>query len=149
MSLEQRVQKDIIAAMKNKEKGKLRGLRAIKAAILEAKTDGSGKAIDEEREIQILQKLIKSRQESLDIYVEQNREDLAEKERVEIQAIEAYLPEQLSEEEIATNVDKIIADLNAESMKDMGKVMGKANSLMQGKVDGKTLAAIVKEKLMG
>ncbi len=147
MTLEERIQKDMVAAMKAKNKELLGGLRAIKAAILLAKTDGSGKEIDEKREIEILQRLVKQRQESLLIYEEQNREDLAAIERAEIEAIQVYLPEALSEDEVRANVEKIIAELNADGMKDMGKVMGKANAMMQGRVDGKMLADIVKSQL--
>lgn len=147
MTLEERIQKDMVAAMKAKNKELLGGLRAIKAAILLAKTDGSGKEIDEKREIEILQRLVKQRQESLLIYEEQNREDLAAIERAEIEAIQVYLPEALSEDEVRANVEKIIAELNADGMKDMGKVMGKANTMMQGRVDGKMLADIVKSQL--
>lgn len=148
MTLEERVQKDMIKAMKAKDKNALSGLRAIKSAILLAKTDGSGREIDDKLEIAILQKLIKQRQESLDIYEEQNREDLAQIERDEIKVIEVYLPEQLSEEQVTEIVMRIIDEVGATSMKDMGKVMGKANAEIQGQVDGKTLAGIVKSKLL-
>ncbi len=148
MTLERRVQKDMIEAMKSKDKDKLRGLRAIKSAIQLAKTDGSGSELDEKAEIALLQKLIKQRQDSLSIYKEQGRDDLAAVEEAEIQTIKEYLPEQLSEDEISAAVDKIINDINAEGMKDMGKVMGIASSELLGKVDGKSLAAIVKAKLL-
>lgn len=147
MSLEERVQKDMVQAMKAKDSDKLRALRAIKSEILLAKTDGSGKPMDESREIAIVQKMIKSRQESLDIYAKEGRDDLAEKEKAEIEHIRAYLPEQLSRDEIARRVDAIIDKLNATSMKDMGKVMGVAQQELGGRADGKTIADLVKSRL--
>ncbi len=134
-------------AMKAKDKQSLRGIRAIKSAILLQKTDGSGAALDEAGEIALLQKLVKSRQDSLDIYVKQNREDLAATEREEIEVISKYLPEQLSDEDLATLIEGIIAKTGASSMKDMGKVMGMANKEAAGRADGKTIAAMVKAKL--
>lgn len=147
MSLEERVQKDMVQAMKAKDSDKLRALRAIKSEILLAKTDGSGKPMDESREISIVQKMIKSRQESLDIYAKEGRDDLAEKEKAEIEHIRAYLPEQLSPDEVARRVDAIIDKLNATSMKDMGKVMGVAQQELGGRADGKTIADLVKSRL--
>ena len=147
MSLEERVQKDMIQAMKSKDADKLRALRAIKSEILLAKTDGSGESVDEAREIKIIQKMVKSRQESLEIYSSQNRDDLAAKEKSEIDHIQTYLPKQMSEEEIATRVDAIIAQVNATSMKDMGKVMGIVQAELGGKADGKTIASLVKARL--
>lgn len=147
MSLEERVQKDMVQAMKAKDSDKLRALRAIKSEILLAKTDGSGKPMDESREISIVQKMIKSRQESLEIYAKEGRDDLAEKEKAEIEHIRAYLPEQLSRDEIARRVDAIIDKLNATSMKDMGKVMGVAQQELGGRADGKTIADLVKSRL--
>ncbi|HLU94675.1 MAG TPA: GatB/YqeY domain-containing protein, partial [Membranihabitans sp.] len=126
---------------------KLRALRAIKSEILLAKTDGSGEAIDEAREIRIIQKMVKSRQESLDIYSREGRSDLAAKEQSEIEHIQAYLPEQMSLEEITARIDAIITKVNATSMKDMGKVMGIAQAELGGKADGKTIASLVKERL--
>ncbi len=147
MSLEEQVQKDMIQAMKSKDADKLRALRAIKSEILLAKTDGSGEAIDEAREIRIIQKMVKSRQESLDIYSREGRSDLAAKEQSEIEHIQAYLPEQMSLEEITARIDAIITKVNATSMKDMGKVMGIAQAELGGKADGKTIASLVKERL--
>lgn len=147
MSLEERVQKDMVQAMKSKDADKLRALRAIKSEILLAKTDGSGQPLDEDRELKILQKMIKSRQESFDIYDREGRDDLAAGEKSEIEHIQAYLPEQMSESEIAERVDAIIAQTNATSMKDMGKVMGIAQKEMGGKADGKTIAELVKARL--
>lgn len=147
MSLEERVQKDMIQAMKAKDADKLRALRAIKSEILLAKTDGSGDALDETRELKIIQKMVKSRQESLDIYTKEGREDLAAKERSEIEHIQAFLPEQLSTEEIAARIDAIIEQTGASSMKDMGKVMGMAQKELGGRADGKTIAELVKNRL--
>lgn len=147
MSLEEQVQKDMIQAMKTRDADKLRALRAIKSEILLAKTDGSGEAIDEAREIRIIQKMVKSRQESLDIYSREGRSDLAAKEQSEIEHIQAYLPEQLSLEEITARIDAIITKVNATSMKDMGKVMGIAQAELGGKADGKTIASLVKARL--
>ncbi len=147
MKLEEQINQDIKAAMKAKDATKLRGLRAIKNAILMAKTDGSGDAITEEREIQILQKLVKSRKESLSIYEEQNREDLAEKEREEIETIQNYLPKPLSDEELKEKLSAIVEELNATSMKDMGKVMGRAQKELAGKADSAKVAQLVKALL--
>lgn len=147
MTLEERITTDLKAAMRAKDQAALRGIRAIKAEILNAKTDGSGKAIDEAREIQILSKLVKQRKDSLAIYEEQDREDLAQTEREEIEVISRYLPEQLSEEELDTAVKKIIAETGASSMRDMGKVMGIANQRLAGKAEGKAIAAKVKNIL--
>jgi uncharacterized protein YqeY len=133
--------------MKAKDQAALRGVRAIKAALLLAKTDGSGATIDEGAEIKILQKLIKQRQDSLDIYTKQNREDLAVKEREEIEIIQNYLPEQLSEEELEARLKTIIERVGAEGMRDMGKVMGMASKEFAGKADGKTISATVKRLL--
>ncbi|MBC6996402.1 GatB/YqeY domain-containing protein [Neolewinella lacunae] len=147
MTLEERITTDLKTAMKAQDKIALRGIRAIKSAILLQKTDGTGQALDAEGEIALLQKLVKSRQDSLDIYVKQNREDLAVTEREEIEVISRYLPEALSEEELAALIDGIIAENGATSMKDMGKVMGLANKAAAGRADGKTIAAMVKQKL--
>lgn len=147
MTLEERIMQDLKTAMKDKDQATMRAIRAIKAALLNKKTDGSGEAIDEKIEIQILQKLVKSRKESLGIYQEQNRKDLAAIEAEEISVIERYLPEQLSPEEIEKIVDEIIAQTGASSMRDMGKVMGMANSRLAGRADGKTIASLVKSKL--
>ena len=144
MSLENTINNDLKEAMKAKDQIALRGIRAIKAAILLAKTDGSGKELDEESEIKLLQKLIKQRKDSLDIYVKQNREDLAQTEREEIGIIEKYLPAQLSQEELVAALKTIIADSGASSIKDMGKVMGLASKALAGKADGKTISETLK-----
>lgn len=147
MTLEERITTDLKAAMRAKDQAALRGIRAIKSELLLAKTDGSGEAIDHDKEIKILTKLVKQRKDSLQIYEEQNREDLAQTEREEIEVISRYLPEQLSEEELETQVRAIIAETGATSMRDMGKVMGIANQRLAGKAEGKAIAAKVKEIL--
>lgn len=149
MSLEKKLMEDLKVAMKAKDQVALRSIRAVKAALLLMKTDGSGNEIDEAAEIKLLQKLVKQRKESLDIYEKQEREDLAVKEREEIEVLEKYLPAQMSEEEITTHVKAIIDATGASSMKDMGKVMGMANEKMAGQADGKTIAAVVKRLLAG
>ena len=147
MSLEDRINNDIKEAMKAKDQARLRGVRAIKSAILLLKTDGSGHEIDESAEIKMLQKLIKQRQDSYDIYVKQNRTDLATTEKEEIDVIMQYLPKQLSSEELETGIKKIISDIGASGIKDMGKVMGAASKEFEGKADGKTISGIVKTLL--
>lgn len=148
MSLEKKIAQDLKAAMKAKNEGAKRGIRAIKAAILLAKTDGSGQALNEEREIKLLQKLVKQRKDSLAIYEKQGREDLAKVEREELDVIEKYLPQQMGAEELASELKTIIADLGASSMRDMGRVMGTASKKFQGRADGKTISTIVKKLLM-
>lgn len=147
MTLEERITTDMKTAMKAKDKVSLRGIRAIKSAILLQKTDGSGETLDAAGEISLLQKLVKSRQDSFDIYTKQNREDLAVTEKEEIDVISRYLPEQLSDEDLSVLIDGIIAKVGATSMKDMGKVMGMSNKEVAGRADGKTVAAMVKAKL--
>ncbi len=147
MSLETRLMPELKAAMKSKDQAALRGIRAIKAALLLAKTDGSGAEMNEEGEIKILQKLVKQRQDSLDIYVQQGREDLAKIEREEIVVIQKFLPEQLDASEIERIVKTIIEEVGAIGMKDMGKVMGLASKKLSGQADGKTVASIVKSLL--
>lgn len=134
-------------AMLNKDEATLRGLRAIKSALLLEKTSGAGTDISEETEIKILQKLVKQRKESLDIYTSQNRADLAEKESQEIAVIEQFLPAQLSDAELTTIIQKIIADTGASSMKDMGKVMGLASAQLAGRADSGAVSKIVKQCL--
>lgn len=147
MGLTDRINADLKEAMKAKDQVALRGIRAIKAAILLANTDGSGKEVDDERGIQILQKLVKQRRESLDIYEKQGREDLAVVEREEIGIIEKYLPEQMAEEELRNFLKGLIEQTGASDPKDMGKIMGLANKQLAGKADGKTISIIVKELL--
>ena len=147
MSLEKSIMGDLKEAMKSKDQAALRSIRAIKAAILLAKTDGSGKDLDEAGEIKMLQKLVKQRQESFDIFTKQGRDDLAAVEQEEINVIQKYLPAQLGEEEIKNIVAEIISTTGASGMKDMGKVMGMASQKLAGSADGKTLAGIVKSLL--
>jgi len=147
MSLEQKINNDLKEAMKAKDQVRLRGIRAVKSAIMLLKTDGSGKEIDGSTEIKLLQKLIKQRKDSLEIYNKQNREDLAVKEREEIEVIEKYLPEQMSSEELETALKEIINKTGATSMKDMGKIMGMASQQFAGKADGKTISGLVKKLL--
>lgn len=147
MSLEAKITNDLKDAMKNKDQAALRSVRAIKAAILLFKTDGSGNELNEDSEIKILQKLVKQRQDSLDIYVKQGREDLAVTEREEIAIIQQYLPAQLSEAELKAALQAIILETGATSGKEMGKVIGLANQRLAGKAEGKAIAAMVKELL--
>lgn len=147
MTLEERINADIKAAMLAKERKKLDALRAVKSAILLLKTNGSGDAISEEAEIACLQKLVKQRKESAELYKQQNRMDLYEDEAFQQAVIEAYLPEQMSEEEIRTELQKIISETGASSVKDMGKVMGAAQKAFAGRADNKLVSTIVKELL--
>ncbi len=148
MALEQQIMAEMKDAMKAKNEGVLRSLRAIKAEIIKAKTDpGAGGEIDEATEQKFLQKMMKQRRDSLDIFEKQGREDLAAKEREEMAVIEKFLPKQLSEAEIKEAVSKIIAETGASSPTDMGKVMGVASKQLAGLADGKTISAFVKELL--
>jgi len=148
MSLETIINEQLKQAMLAKDEKSLRSLRAIKAAILLAKTsEGSGGEIKPEEEIKMLQKLVKQRKDSLDIFRQQNREDLAKKEEEEIEVIEKFLPKQLSAEELGEIVGKIISELGASSPADLGRVMGVASRQLAGKADGKAISAIVKEIL--
>jgi uncharacterized protein YqeY len=148
MSLEQKVMTDLKTAMLSKDEKALRGLRAIKAAILLAKTsEGAGGELKEEDEVKLLQKLVKQRKDSLEIYQQQNRSDLAQKEQEEIDIIEKFLPQQLSTEDLQLEIKKIIAETGASSPGDMGKVMGVATKRLAGKADGKTISAAVKNLL--
>ena len=135
-------------AMKAKDEKTLRGLRAIKAAIILAKTaEGAGGKLTEADEAKLLQKLIKQRKESLEIYQKQDRQDLAQKESEEIAVIEQFLPKQLSPDELKKIIAGIIQETGASSPADMGKVMGIANKQLAGKADGKTISTVVKELL--
>lgn len=147
MSLEKKLMQDLKTAMKAKNEAAKRSIRAVKTALLLAKTDGSGAEITEEIEIKILQKLIKQRKESLAIFEQQGREDLAVTEREEIEVIQAYLPAQMSADELKTRLKNIISRVGAESMRDMGKVMGIANKEFAGKADGKAISSMVKQIL--
>ncbi len=148
MSLEQKIMADLKTAMLAKDEKGLRSIRAIKAAILLAKTsEGAGGELKEEDEIKLLQKLVKQRKDSLEIYQKQNRTDLAQKEQEEIEIIEKFLPQQLSVDELKKLLSTIIAELGAVSPADMGKVMGAATKRLAGKADGKTISMMVKELL--
>jgi uncharacterized protein YqeY len=146
--LEQTINNDIKTAMLARNEAALRGLRAIKAAILLAKTsEGAKDALSEDEEIKLLQKLVKQRKDSLEIFEKQNRPDLAIKEKEEIEIIEKYLPVQLSAEELKIIIEKIIAETGISSPQEMGKIMGIATKQLAGKADGKAISAIVKELL--
>ena len=148
MSLEEKVMAQMKDAMKAKDEAALRGLRAIKAAIIIAKTaEGAGGELKEEDETKMLQKLVKQRRDSLEIYQKQNREDLAQKEQEEIAIIERFLPKQMSEEELKSGLSEIIREVGATSPADMGKVMASATKQFAGKADGKAISAAVKELL--
>jgi len=142
------IDQEIKQAMLAKNQAQLRGLRAIKAALLLAKTEkGGAEEITEEAELKILQKLIKQRRESADIYKQQGRADLATIEEEEIEVINHFLPKQMEKAEIETVIAKIIAESGSSSVKDMGKVMGLANKQLAGKADGKLIAEVVKSQL--
>lgn len=148
MTLEQKIMAEMKEAMKNKDEGTLRGLRAIKAAIILAKTEkGFSGEITEDAEIKILQKLLKQRKDSLEIFNKENRPDLAQKEKEEIAVIQNFLPTPLTEDELRVELRKIIADSGAIGPSDLGKVMGIASKSFAGKADGKTISSLVKELL--
>jgi uncharacterized protein len=148
MALEQQIMAEMKDAMKAKDEATLRSLRAIKAEIIKAKTEpGAGGEIDEATEQKFLQKMMKQRRDSLEIFEKQGRTDLAVKEKEEMAVIEKFLPRQLAEADIKLIVEKIIADTGAISAADMGKVMGTASKQLAGKADGKTISNIVKELL--
>ena len=148
MDLEKRINADIMSAMKAQEKLKLEALRSIKAGILIAKTaEGGSGEVSEEEGIKILQKMAKQRRDSAEIFTSQNRQDLAEKELAELSVIEVYLPAPMSQEELRKEIEKIIAEAGASSIKDMGKVMGMASKQLAGKIDGKQISEMVKEIL--
>jgi hypothetical protein len=148
MSLEEKVMSLMKEAMKNKDEAVLRSVRAIKAEIIKAKTDpGANGVISEEMELKLLQKLVKSRKDSLAIYEQQNRPDLAIKESEEINVIEKFLPAQMSEADITAAVQAIIAQVGAAGPQDLGKVMGLATKQLAGQADGKLISAIAKTLL--
>jgi uncharacterized protein len=148
MSLELDVMSLMKDAMKNKDEALLRGLRAIKAEIIKAKTEpGANGVISEDAEMKLLQKLVKQRRDSLTIFQEQNRADLAEKESEEIAVIEKFLPVQMTEDEVKAAVEAIVKELGATGPQDLGKVMGVASKQLAGKADGKLIAAVAKNAL--
>jgi len=148
MSLEEKVMAAMKDAMKAKEEATLRGLRAIKAEIIKAKTEpGAHGLISDDGELKLLQKLVKQRKDSLEIFTAQNREDLAVKEREEIAVIEKFLPKQMDEAELKAVIQEIITKVGAVSLTDLGKVMGVASKQLAGKADGKAISGVVKELL--
>ena len=148
MSLEQKIMGEMKEAMKSKNEATLRALRAIKAEIIKAKTEpGAHGEISEEKEVSMLQKMMKQRRDSLDIYQQQSRTDLAQKEQEEMAVIERFLPQQLSGEELKTELQQIITETGASSAADMGKVMGVATKKLAGRADGKAISTAVKALL--
>jgi uncharacterized protein YqeY len=148
MSLEQKVMGEMKEAMKSKNEAVLRALRAIKAEIIKAKTEpGAGGEIDEATEQKFLQKMMKQRKDSLEIFEQQGRADLAIKEKEEMEVIEKFLPKQMTEEEIVAALRLIIAETGATGASDMGKVMGVASKQMAGKADGRLISQLVKSLL--
>lgn len=142
------IDQDIKQAMLAKQEARLRGLRAIKSALLLARTEkGASEDITSETEIKVLQRLVKQRKESADIYKAQNRDDLYQIEAEEMEVIEAYLPKQMERGDIETYLKDLIGRVGATSVKDMGKVMGAANKELAGKADGKTISEVVKQLL--
>jgi len=148
MSLQAKVMTALKVAMKSKDKTALEALRAIKSALLLAQTSAAGNTISETDELKILQKLVKQRKDSASIYKEQGRNDLAEPELNQAQVISQFLPAQINEEELKNIIESIIAQTGANSIKDMGKVMGIASKQLAGKADGKSISTVVK-KLLG
>ncbi|MEJ7626626.1 MAG: GatB/YqeY domain-containing protein [Ferruginibacter sp.] len=147
MSLEENIMAEMKVAMKSKNEGLLRSLRAIKAEIIKAKTEpGAQGQIDEATEIKFLQKMMKQRRDSLEIYEQQGREDLSEKEKEEMSVIERFLPKQMNEDEIRDAIQQLINENNT-TKAEMGKLIGIANKQFAGKADGKTISTIVKELL--
>ena len=148
MSLETQIMEQMKDAMKAKDEPALRGLRAVKAEIIKMKTEpGANGQISEEGELKLLQKLVKQRKDSLEIFEKQNREDLAVKEREELAIIEKFLPKQMSADELTAEVKAIIEQVGAKSPADMGKVMGVASKQLAGKADGKAISETVKQLL--
>jgi uncharacterized protein YqeY len=148
MSLKTQIDEDIKQAMRNKNKEELAALRSIKSMILLAETEkGNTGELQEETELKLLTKAANQRRESMTVFREQGRDELADKEEAELQVIERYLPKQLTEDEMRAEIDKIIQQTGANSSKDMGKVMGMASKNMAGRADGKAVAAMVKSML--
>ena len=148
MNLEGKIMAEMKEAMKAKNEAQLRSLRAIKAEIIKAKTEpGAGGEVSGEKEISMLQKMVKQRKEALAIYEQQGRADLVQKEQEEIEVIERFLPAQLSGDELKKELEQIIAETGASSPADLGKVMGTATKKLAGRADGKAISAAVKELL--
>lgn len=149
MSLEQKINESLKEAMKAKDKVKLDALRSIRSTIIEFNKSGSGREMNEEDEIKILKSAVKKRKDAIEMYEKGDRQELADKEKAELQVIEAFLPERMSDEEIGKVVEEIIAEVGAESMSDMGKVMGLSMKRLGGQADGAKVKDIVKQKLGG
>lgn len=147
MTLEERIQKDLVLSMKNHQENALAALRSIKTAIQNEKTNGTYHELTDADVVGLIQKLIKQRKESMDIYSQAGRDELADKEQKEMFVLMEYVPKQLTEEEVEEKVKSIIAETGASSMKDMGKVMGLATQRMKGLAEGKTISQIVKNLL--
>ena len=147
MSLELNINEAIKTAMREKDKVALDSLRAVKSQILLLKTEAKGADVSAEQEIAILQRMIKQRKDSYEQFVSQNRTDLAEVEAAQMKVIEQFLPAQLTAEELEAEIKKIIAETGAESIKDLGKVMGTASKALAGKSDGKSISEMVKKLL--
>ncbi len=147
MALEQQIQKDIMEAMKAHNTVRTNAVRAIKSEILLAKTSGSGSELTDGDILKLIQKLIKQRKESAEMYAQGGRKDLADNELAEASEMEVYLPKQLSEAEVEEIVKGIITEVGATKMSDMGKVMGVATKKLAGQADGKTVSAVVKKFL--
>ena len=147
MSLETQIMTDLKTAMLAKDEAALRGLRAIKSALLIAKTSGAGGELKPEDEIKIVQKLVKQRKESLEIYEQQNRPDLAKAEQEEITVIEKFLPQMMSENDVKSAIQSIIQQTGSTTLADLGKVMGAATKQLSGKADNKMVATLVKQLL--
>lgn len=148
MTLQEQINADVIAAMKAKDEASLRALRGLKSALLLAASEpGANGVVTDEAALKIFQKLAKQRKESLDIYVQNKREDLAQVEREELAVIERYLPQQMSEEEIKKALEPVVAAAGATSAADFGKVMPLAMKALAGKADGKIISAVLKSML--
>lgn len=147
MSVQKEVTEKMKEAMKAKDTVALTALRALKSAFLLAKTEAGAGELTADQELKIIQKQVKQRKDSAQVYIEQNRQDLADPELAEAKVLEQFLPDALSEDEIAKVVVEVIAQVNAEGMKDMGKVMGIVSKKLAGQADGKTISSIVKQKL--
>jgi uncharacterized protein YqeY len=147
MNLNEKITEALKEAMKNKDEARKRTIRAIKSQILLMQTDGSGQEITSEREMKMLQTMLKQREDSMSTYLTGGRNDLADIEREEIDIIREFLPKQLDEAELETILNNIIAELGAQGAKDMGKVMAEANKRLVGQADGKTISAKVKTLL--
>lgn len=148
MSLKSTIENEIKQAMLNKDKDRLRALRSIKSLILLAETEkGGGDGLSEDTEMKLLTKAAKQRRDSIDVFEQQGRDDLAATEKSELTVIESFLPKQLSEEEVEAEVQKVIQDVGASGPQDMGKVMGMATKKLAGKADGKVISTIAKKLL--